>query len=265
VGSSADVDAKTLMIKRLVEELIRFPLKREELLNKKVNTYSKLTQGFRSGNEYIVPESSADWFELMRMGWLNDTKEQPKYAEEFSSIKKITWIKGPIPELILKSITTPNLKSIHFLIPVSNSILSILESSFKIPLQLLKDNGQNLDDTVLSSQDVCIFVSKTLKLSIIQLEYKDNTPAHPIIFANEYMLDEKRNAPSYLIFVKTGKQIGTSYNDGVVGIVSSALDKVSPVSKTDFLYGRIQQEVSNAFSRSAAKQKREAALLAQAT
>jgi hypothetical protein len=81
------VNAKTLMIKRLIEELIRFPLKREELLKKKVSQYIKLTEAFLSGDQYILPESTVEWSELLRFEWRKDNSEKPKYAEEFSLIQ----------------------------------------------------------------------------------------------------------------------------------------------------------------------------------
>ena len=107
-----NVDAKGLMIKKLIEELIRFPLKRTELLSKKVNQYIKLTGAFRSGNQYILPESSYEWSELLRFEWTKDVIDEPKYAEEFTAITPQSIPKNsapiykiaPIPELLEKYI-----------------------------------------------------------------------------------------------------------------------------------------------------------------
>jgi len=79
-----EVDAKGLFIKKLIEELIRFPEKRAELMSRRVREYVKLRAPFRSGNEYIVPEDSVGWTELLRMEWRDKKVEKPKFIEEFS-------------------------------------------------------------------------------------------------------------------------------------------------------------------------------------
>jgi len=86
VGTNTQVNAKTLMVKKLIEELIRFPLKREELLKKKVGQYIKLNEAFLSGNEYILPENTVEWSELLRFEWRKNDTEKPKYIEELTSI-----------------------------------------------------------------------------------------------------------------------------------------------------------------------------------
>jgi hypothetical protein len=86
VGTNTQVNAKTLMVKKLIEELIRFPLKREELLKKRVSQYIKLNEAFLSGNEYILPENSVEWSELLRFEWRKNDTEKPKYIEEITSI-----------------------------------------------------------------------------------------------------------------------------------------------------------------------------------
>jgi len=245
------VDVKTLMIKRIIDELIRFPVKREELLRKKVNTYTKLTQGFRTGkdekkDQYIVPENSADWFELLRMDWLKDTKEQPRHTEEFWKIPNTPWKDneslwkvGPIPKIIYKYYE--KVEPLFFLTPSSNSIFPILESEFQITSNMLEEKGQKPGDTVLSSQEVCEFVSKTLGLSIIQIVYEDNESS-PKIFVNKIILDNLRPAP-YLCIVKTGKLLGSNYKEGVIGIISSSPKKVEPVPSTGIFNKTIQQKI----------------------
>ncbi len=81
----SNVKVIPLLIHRLFEELIRFPMKRDELLLQKVSKYQILTDAFRSGNEYIIPEHIPAWTELLRMQWRIKESEQPKHYEEFST------------------------------------------------------------------------------------------------------------------------------------------------------------------------------------
>lgn len=87
VGAN-EVDAKGLLVRKLIEELVRFPQKRNELLKKRVGEYSILREPFRSGNEYIIPENLPEWTELLRMEWRQKQVEKPKYIEEFSWVRE---------------------------------------------------------------------------------------------------------------------------------------------------------------------------------
>jgi hypothetical protein len=78
-----------LLIRKLIEELIRFPVKRNELLKQGVGQYVKISAPFRSGNQYIVSEDMPAWSEMLRMDWNN--KEESRYLEEYGAIQ-------PLPE-----------------------------------------------------------------------------------------------------------------------------------------------------------------------
>jgi hypothetical protein len=78
------VAANAYMVKRIIEELVRFPLKRKELLSKRVRQYVTLRSPFKSGNSYIIPENLPQWTELLRMEWLKKKVEVPKHFEEFA-------------------------------------------------------------------------------------------------------------------------------------------------------------------------------------
>ena len=81
--------ATKLLIRKLIEELIRFPVKRTELLKQGVGQYVKISAPFRSGNQYIVSEDLPAWSEMLRMDWAK--KEEGRYLEEYSAIQ-------PLPE-----------------------------------------------------------------------------------------------------------------------------------------------------------------------
>ena len=76
-----------LLIRKLIEELIRFPVKRRELLEQGVGQYVKISSPFRSENQYIVSEDMPAWSEMLRMEWTK--KEDTHYLEEYSAIQPI--------------------------------------------------------------------------------------------------------------------------------------------------------------------------------
>ena len=76
------VDAQRFMVRKLLEELIRFPMKREELLKGKVPARIPLVSSFRSGDQLTVRETAPAWSEFLRMDWAKKTLEEPRYPEE---------------------------------------------------------------------------------------------------------------------------------------------------------------------------------------
>ena len=78
------VDGKYLLMKRLIEELLRFPDRKQQLLSGTVPTLVSLKDAVRIGDQYVLPEGSVAWNDLLRLDWIQSDKEQKKYFEEFS-------------------------------------------------------------------------------------------------------------------------------------------------------------------------------------
>jgi hypothetical protein len=244
------VDAKSLMVKKLIEELIRFPLKRDELIKKKVTQYIKLTQPFRSGSQYIVPESSNEWSELLRFEWTKQLTEQPKYLEEFSSIEPQTlaenivadadadaenlWTIEPIPELLEKYIGDKKLlEKYTFFIPVSNSVLPILEF-LGVSQKDLEDEGQILDAPILINKELCTYVAKRLQMSVVQVMYEEETPMQPDLFmAIGINPDDSKIIAPFLWILQL--------DDGTVGILSSSPNTIEAIDIKQLPF-RLQKE-----------------------
>ena len=75
-----------MLTRRLFEELLRFPERRRQLLEKQVSPLVSLKQAVLIDNQYILPESSLAWYDLMRKDWTGSTEEQKKFYEEMSSV-----------------------------------------------------------------------------------------------------------------------------------------------------------------------------------
>lgn len=75
-----------MLTRRLFEELLRFPERRRQLLEKQVSPLVTLKQAVLIDNQYIIPESSLAWYDLMRKDWTGTREEQKKFFEEMSSV-----------------------------------------------------------------------------------------------------------------------------------------------------------------------------------
>ena len=215
-------DAKGLMVKKLIEELIRFPQKRAEILANKVRKYTKLTKGFRSGDQYIVPEDSGDWSELLRFEWRKTDVEEAKYFEEFASVqpqKELTFTKEEMPEILVKYINSP--KAVerfgYFGTESATNTLEVLTSAFNP--EELQERGHQLDIPIFTSQALLDFVAERLNTSIIQLIYEPDVPFKPTVLF-KIIMEEEKMAPFFFI---------VQSDDGDVGFLSSSKETIAPI------------------------------------
>jgi hypothetical protein len=80
-----DVSTPELFVKRVIDELVRFPNRRRQLMRRgEVSKVSTIIQPIRQGDQYIIPESSPTWTNLLRLDWARQIPEEPKYYEEMS-------------------------------------------------------------------------------------------------------------------------------------------------------------------------------------
>jgi len=86
-----------MLTRRLFEELLRFPERRRQLLEKQVSPLVTLKQALLINDQYIIPESSLAWYDLMRKDWTGSTEEKKKFFEEMSSVST-DGLRPPIEE-----------------------------------------------------------------------------------------------------------------------------------------------------------------------
>lgn len=80
-----EVSTPEMFTKRVLDELIRFPARRKQLLTRgDISKVSKIMEPIRQGDEYIVPEASPTWTNLLRLEWTRHILEKPEYYEEMS-------------------------------------------------------------------------------------------------------------------------------------------------------------------------------------
>lgn len=80
-----EVSTPEMFTKRVLDELVRFPARRKQLLTRgDISKVSKIMEPIRQGDEYIIPESSPTWTNLLRLEWTTHVLEKPEYYEEMS-------------------------------------------------------------------------------------------------------------------------------------------------------------------------------------
>jgi len=79
------VSTPELYTKRVIDELVRFPARRKQLMKKgELSRVTAIVEPIRDGDQYIIPESSPTWTNLLRLDWAKVVPEESKYYEEMS-------------------------------------------------------------------------------------------------------------------------------------------------------------------------------------
>jgi len=228
-----------------MDELIRFPEKRKELMEQKVKQYVKLFSPLRSGNQYIVPEDLPAWSELLRMSWIN--KEDNRYIEEFSAITPILEELPAVAEEAeeadadadaakphaepVKSSEIPIISSIlgknyYFIEEPSKTLAGIL-FKFGISTDELEAISQDLEKPI-TDIDIAEYISTTTKFSLYQLVFTQGNPIpeDPIIIKLQIKERESASIADFIVILYLP--------DGRVGLLSDNTDN-TPIPYTSLI------------------------------
>lgn len=102
-----DVNGPSLLMNRLLEELLRFPDRRRELVQRGVSTLVELRDAILINDQYILPESSIAWYDLLRLEWLKEAKERKMFFEEMSRRERLP-VPLPEPEALEEAVEAEN-------------------------------------------------------------------------------------------------------------------------------------------------------------
>jgi hypothetical protein len=172
------VSTPDLFTKRVVDELVRFPNRRKQLMKKgEVSKVSGIMEPIRQGDQYIIPEASPTWSNLLRLDWTKQIPEKPVYYEEMSrelSSENQIIPEGELPkglEELLGSSTQfrvkiPDTQEENPLLPFT----AILGTS-------LSDLGLDDDATTMTKENLAKYVRKTSKpIGLIDLRIDTTNP-----------------------------------------------------------------------------------------
>jgi hypothetical protein len=193
---------------RLIDELIRFSEKRRELFENDIVRLVFFKKPIRIGDQYIVPENTLEWSDLLRVIWSDTLFEKPRFFEEISSDKKVRTTKEvDESENVIKPL---NLRLKSYLNPedLKTSLLSYLEITKEasvVPilysLRLSETDITVSPEAVLFSADNLRSLTKLRKASFIQL----NLTTDPVSYDYYKIAGGKSSAyPVYVIIIDKG-------------------------------------------------------------
>ena len=203
------VPANAYMVKRLIEELVRFPIKRRELLQQRVRQYVTLRAPFRSGDAYIVPEYLPQWSELLRMDWMKKKVEAPRHIEEF------TWseqgVEGDVMPEELRLFMGPKSANFYFLSQYQGTVR---DGYVELGIQ-----PELVKDSLLTAHTIKSFVP-ILRLSICQIEYESDSFIPKRVLGTRGLVPGKGFADC---------AVSAILPDGTIGFVSKFPDRIAAI------------------------------------
>lgn len=165
VPETTEINIGTLLTVRLMDEIIRYSEKQREIFENDLTRLVFFKKPIRIGDQYIVPENTLEWSDMLRIIWSEKLFETPRFFEEITTEKDIRIIKEE--EEILKPLNT-KLKS--YLNPEDSktSSLQYLEIT-KTPslLPILYSLGLSESDLKISEEQ--LLFSDTQLRSLTQL------------------------------------------------------------------------------------------------
>jgi len=218
--NSEPIDSVEYFTTRLFDEMLRIPIKRQELFTKSVKRIQVPSTNIQIGEEWILPENVPAWYDLLREP--SKLLESPQYYEEFSrqEVETEPVLEAsldasqlyPIPER-LEGVFTPDAKQ-HLGIRL---IGGVSESRTKALLQYfgMLTTDITSSDSVLSSKLLSSISRKYNNLPVIQIAL-GQTPIG--ILGRKYTLFENMagaivilpdypEGPAVLSVIQTGSDV----------------------------------------------------------
>lgn len=84
IVAKAKVNTARLFLYKLIDEILRFSEKRAELFENTISTLGFIDRDIVEGEQRIIPENTAAWYELLREDWTGVEVEKARFFEEQS-------------------------------------------------------------------------------------------------------------------------------------------------------------------------------------
>lgn len=193
--SNRMVNTPELFTKRVIDELVYFSHLRNQLMTSgEISRVSKLVKPIRMNDQYIIPEESISWVNMLRLEWLKDKSDKPKYYEEMSRETDEKISEETLPQ----------------------EIKAVIGDA---PLELYIPPNQDPDKPFVSFQGILnvdldkIGMNETsLIMDDTNLTKYTNVTGLPIGFINEgrfeFARPDKGSFTSILVFVRVGSSVG---------------------------------------------------------
>jgi hypothetical protein len=188
------VPGARVLLRRLIEELIRFTIKRREIFMKNISRVSILDEPVREGDQYIVPEKSAAWAELLRSEWSTINPETPKFLEEMRKEP----LEARLAPLADNTALPEGAKNLFGLDDPKTARLRIFTSptgTLAGIFSTLKMNADELGDDLALTDTTLATIVRQGKFPAIQYDLREDPPK---IIGNQLLVDMGKG---YAVFV----------------------------------------------------------------
>lgn len=203
------VNGPHLLMMRLFEELIRFPERRKQIFMGDVTTLVALKDAVRIGQQYILPESSIAWQDILRLDWIETGKEKKKYYEELSrneeEADETTLVASNLPD-ILKELFGPDDPKTRKLYVLTASVSESISplAPYLAPLGT-SASEIGLDETTGSlTRDA---VKRLVLLAKRPVIYINTVLDPPEVFSFDSLRHQKTSIPFVLLYTEDGPQL----------------------------------------------------------
>jgi len=205
------VNASKVLMRRLIEELLRYGERRRQLLEKDVSRFAVIDKPVKIESkvegdpsaQVIFPERSSAWFELLRLKWADTPNEEPRFLEEMGRFKREVSLAAETPGTALSERLVAVLNGSGGADPKTGALRLLRANleSLVIPMRVLPaDIGLAAETRSLNDQMLSRIVRK-MGGNILQIDLREDPPQfmgrRPARLLNEKMpvpvivIDEK--------------------------------------------------------------------------
>jgi hypothetical protein len=205
------VNASKVLMRRLIEELLRYGERRRQLLEKDVSRFAVIDKPVKIESkvegdpsaQVIYPERSSAWFELLRLKWADTPNEEPRFLEEMGRFKREVPLAAETPDTALSERLIAVLNGLGGADPKTGALRLLRANleSLVIPMRVLPaDIGLTAETRSLNDQMLSRIVRK-MGGNILQIDLREDPPQfmgrRPARLLNEAMpvpvivIDEK--------------------------------------------------------------------------
>lgn len=89
IPDNNEINIGKMLVARLIDEILRFAEKRRELFQNNITKLVFFKKPIRIGDQYIIPENTLEWSDMLRVIWSDTMFEKPRFFEEISNEKDI--------------------------------------------------------------------------------------------------------------------------------------------------------------------------------
>jgi hypothetical protein len=180
------VNASKVLMRRLIEELLRYGERRRQLLEKDVSRFAVIDKPVKIESkvegdpsaQVIYPERSSAWFELLRLKWADTPNEEPRFLEEMGRFKREIPLAAETPNTALSERLIALLNGSGGADPKTGA-LRLLRANLEaliIPMRVLPaDIGLTSETRSLNDQMLSRIVRK-MGGNILQIDLREDPP-----------------------------------------------------------------------------------------